>query len=64
MELHDVPEEERCMKRGYQSGIVATAGQSLKIETSPRGDDVLAAECPAGKAWEISVNVCIKEVDA
>ena len=40
------------------------AGQSLKIETSPDGEDVLDVECLVGKAWVAEVTVVINEVDA
>ena len=40
------------------------AGKSLRIETTPGGSEILDEECPAGKAWTVSVNVIIKEVDA
>jgi len=40
------------------------AGQSLKIETSPNGEDVLDVEVPAGKSWTVIVDVSIREVSA
>ena len=54
----------RTMKRGYQSAIAVAAGESLKIETTPGGIEVLDAECPAGKQWSVSVNVTITESNA
>jgi len=41
-----------------------TAGTSLKIETSPQGDDILNVEVPAGKVWQVRVQVFIVETDA
>ena len=35
------------------------AGETLKIETSPDGDDILDIEVPAGKAWDVSIFVKI-----
>ena len=40
------------------------AGQSLRVETSPDGSDILNEECPAGKSWEVYVFVRITETDA
>jgi len=51
------------IKSGHET-ISVVAGQSLKIETSPDGVEVLDAECPAGKAWSVKVDVTTTEVDA
>ena len=51
------------IKSGVQT-ITITAGKSLKIETSPEGEEILNAECPAGKVWEACVRVDIQEKDA
>ena len=64
MELNETVEAARVMKRGYQSGIACGEGKSITIETSPGGDEILDAECPEGKTWTISVNICIEEMDA
>ena len=47
-----------------QEAFDVSAGQSLKVETSPTGLDILDAECPAGYEWhvEVSVNVTQHEV--
>ena len=37
------------------------AGQSLKVETSPGGDDILDVECPAGKAWSVDITITVRE---
>ena len=50
------------MKTGHDS-IPMTAGKSLKIETSPDGEEVLDIECPAGKAWSVRLDVTITETD-
>lgn len=41
-----------------------TSGKSLNIETSPRGEEIVNETVPAGKVWEVSVTVSIKETDA
>jgi hypothetical protein len=50
------------------SGGIATlqiaAGQTLKIETSPGGDDILEATVPEGKVWNTSISVQVNEEDA
>jgi len=56
--------EEALPARTTKSGsgtVTASAGQSLKIETSPRGEELLDAEVPAGKSWTVTVNVYIVE---
>jgi len=44
--------------------IVGAAGQTLKIELSPGGPDVLTVMIPAGKAWHIAAGLNIDETDA
>jgi hypothetical protein len=39
------------------------AGQSLIIETSPGGIEILDEEVPAGKVWTVHVAVVISETD-
>ena len=51
------------MKSGREV-LSVVAGQSLKIESSPHGSEVLDVECPAGKAWSAQVDVTITETDA
>lgn len=41
----------------------ATAGQTLAIETSPNGEDILSEEVPVGKVWEVHLSVYIKETN-
>jgi len=41
----------------YQGTVTATAGQDFKIETSPRGEDMLELTVPAGKIYTIMVRV-------
>ena len=39
------------------------AGKSLKIETSPSGEEKLNITVPAGKSWEVSMTIHIVETD-
>lgn len=52
------------MKRLGVAQLEITAGKSLKIETSPRGEEVLDVEVPAGKAWYVELSVLITETNA
>jgi len=38
-------------------------GQTLKIETSPGGEEILNFECPPGSVCTVQVSVIINEVD-
>lgn len=40
------------------------AGQRLKIETSPAGEEHLNVEVPAGKKWNVSITASYSETDA
>ena len=51
-------------KRAGSETFDVTAGQTLKVETSPSGEEVLEATCPEGKAWSVTVVVDITEIDA
>ncbi len=44
--------------------VVATAGQTVKIKTTPNGEEVLVEVVPAGKSWAVHVSVYIEESDA
>ena len=44
--------------------IDAVAGQSVKIETSPNGEELLDITVPAGKKWYVTLYVKIEETDA
>lgn len=45
-------------------GFTATAGQSVKLETSPAGQDIIDEEVPAGKVWRVYLSITINEEDA
>lgn len=44
--------------------LVATAGQAIKIESSPGGEGIELGTVPAGKKWITSYLVYVEEVDA
>lgn len=50
-------------KQGEDDGIVISAGQRLRIETSPGGAEILDVVVPAGKQWTATVSVSIDETD-
>jgi len=43
--------------------VTLLEGQTLKIETSPQGDDIFEGTCPAGKGWVMTVFVKIDEMN-
>lgn len=43
--------------------ITVTAGQTLKVETTPNGEEVLAKVCPAGETWNVRIHIEINIVD-
>ena len=51
------------IKKGHEV-VNLSAGKSIKIETSPQGDELLNAMVPSGKEWAVSVWVTIHETDA
>lgn len=44
--------------------LVATAGQTIKIESSPGGEEIELGTVPDGKKWITSYLVYVEEVDA
>ncbi len=41
-----------------------SAGKSLKIESSPKGEEFFNLEVPKGKKWTVTLTVLISEEDA
>lgn len=39
--------------------VQLSVGQSLKVETTPNGEEVLNIECPEGEIWNARVTVQI-----
>lgn len=44
--------------------FTATAGQTIKLETSPGGEEIFTDDVPAGKVWSVSTRLVITETDA
>ncbi len=63
IELNEEPVSARTLKRGDGSFTMA-AGKTLKIETSPAGEELLEVEVPEGKQWSVSIFVSVVETDA
>lgn len=61
MELQDHAQTVQNLKVGQQSGIPLAAGQSLKIETTPGGEEILSFECPPGDPRTVRIIVEIAE---
>ena len=60
MDLNDISVSARSLLGGAE-GFEATAGQAVKIKTSPHGLDVLNEEVPEGERWQIAVNIQIEK---
>jgi len=60
MELADKSQPAKNLLTGRQE-LVIPAGKTLKIETSPDGEDILSAEVPEGKSWSTIIIVEIAE---
>lgn len=45
------------------TGIEVIAGQTLKIETSPTGEEALSELCPEGESWDVTIHVRIEITD-
>lgn len=53
------------VKNGTGSATVnVSAGQTLKIETSPDGIEVVEIVCPDGKKWSLHISVFVEESNA
>lgn len=44
--------------------VTLTEGQTLKVETTPMGEETLDAAVPAGKEWLVNVIVDVVESNA
>lgn len=44
-------------------GITVTEGQTLKIETSPSGEEILEELCPEGETWAVTMHIEIAITD-
>jgi len=63
IELSEYNWPQKVVKSGQEGGISVPAGKSLRIETSPEGEDILDVECPVGKTWLVRIIVEIEETD-
>ena len=45
------------------TGITVTGGQTLKVETSPSGEEILAETCPENETWSVHIHVQISITD-
>lgn len=43
--------------------IEVAEGQTLKVESSPGGEDIFQDTCPEGKHWHVNVILFIEEHD-
>ena len=64
MELQETAQSAFVLRSGNQDNVIVSAGKSLKIKTSPQGEEILNAECPQGKTWIARLIVEITETDA
>jgi len=62
MELED--RQYPHLQKSAAGVFVVPAGKTLKIETSPQGDEILSATVPKGKVWSVSIVIDISETDA
>jgi len=44
--------------------VVLPAGKTIKVETSPDGEEILNEEVPVGKSWTIQITVYVIEENA
>ena len=63
MEVESLFRPENTLITG-QEIIDIPAGKTLKIETSPQGEDILNITVPEGKKWVATINISIVETDA
>ena len=52
------------MKLTGAGTIELASGQTLKVETSPNGEDVVKETVPDGKLWTVQLVIDIVETDA
>jgi hypothetical protein len=61
MELIDVSVLPRNLLRGIGT-FEATAGKTVKIETSPQGLSILNVQVPDGELWQVNINIQIEKL--
>ena len=63
IQLRDHVWPAKLIKSGDEEGISIPPGKTLKIETTPGGEEVLAVMCPPGKMWSARIIVEITETN-
>ncbi len=63
MNLTETTTPARVQHSGYDNDVIVSAGQTIKIETTPGGVEILNVVVPAGKQWSLNVSVDVRETD-
>ncbi len=58
------PPRPSAKSSSYQGVVSMVAGQEIKLETSPDGEELLSLTCPDGKVWRVAVRVDLAIDDA
>ena len=59
--------EDTSIQRTSRAGagnVTLSAGQTLKIEATPGGPEILEATVPEGKVWNVGLSVHVSESEA
>lgn len=66
IDLNELVQEIKPIKKGRTDTItkIVSAGQSVKLEISPDGEEIAAGIVPEGKVWEMDFVFAIVERDA
>jgi hypothetical protein len=59
-----IPDHVEAKSRYQSSGnINMVAGQTIKVETSPGGEEFISWTVPVGKTWVIDMGITVHEED-
>ena len=59
-----IPDHVEAKSRFQSSGnVVLAAGQSIRIESTPGGQEFLDWTAPPGKVWTIDIGITVHEED-
>jgi len=61
---NDYPPRRIIKINNNNDDLPVMAGQSIKLETSPDGEEPVNETCPRGKAWSVKVFIIVTETDA
>jgi hypothetical protein len=66
MALFEVTDQSFPAKTGYliHDSVEIPAGKTLKMDTSPNGEEIVNSTVPSGKVWNVIVHFEITETDA